>query len=177
MAAYLRNQGLRDVYVLGTEAMRQHLERLGIRHTTDDPAYVVVGYDTEMTYQKLADACVWINRGVPYLASHPDLTCPTSLGPIPDIGAFTALLEITTGVAPSEVFGKPNPSTLHHLIENPDRAVMIGDRLYTDKALADACAIDFICTLSGETKRHDIESLSIEDWPTLVIPSLEALHS
>jgi hypothetical protein len=35
----------------------------------------------------------------------------------------------------------------------------------------------FICTLSGETKRHDIESLSIEDWPTLVIPSLEALHS
>lgn len=175
MAAYLRDRGVHNVYVLGTEAMRRHLERLDIWHTTDDPVYVVVGYDTETTYDKLADACIWINRGVPYLASHPDLTCPTGLGPIPDIGSFTALLEITTGVAPSKVFGKPNKSTLQHLIVDPDRAVMIGDRLYTDKALADACGIDFVCTLTGETTRHDIEDLSIEDWPTLVIPSLDAL--
>ena len=175
MASYLRDRGVRDVYVLGTEAMRQHLERWDIFHTTDDPVYVVVGYDTETTYEKLADACIWINRGVPYLASHPDLTCPTGLGPIPDIGSFTALIEITTGVAPSKVFGKPNESTLQHLIGDPTRAVMIGDRLYTDKALADACGIDFVCTLSGETTRHDIEGLSIENWPTLVIPSLDAL--
>jgi NagD protein len=109
------------------------------------------------------------------VASHPDLTCPTGLGPIPDIGSFTALLEVTTGVPPSKVFGKPNADTLNHLIEDPARAVMIGDRLYTDKALADACGIDFVCTLTGETTRHDIENLSIESWPALVIPSLEAL--
>ena len=175
LAAYLRSRGVHEVYLLGTEAMRRHLEHLDIRHTTDHPAYVVVGYDTEMTYEKLADACIWINQGVPYVASHPDLTCPTGLGPIPDIGSITALLEITTGVAPSKVFGKPNASTLGHLIRDPDRAVMIGDRLYTDKALADECGIDFVCTLSGETTRHDIENLSIEDWPTLVIPTLEAL--
>ena len=175
LAAYLRGRGVHEVYVLGTEAMRRHLEHLDIRHTTEHPAYVVVGYDTEMTYEKLADACIWINQGVPYVASHPDLTCPTGLGPIPDIGSITALLEITTGVAPSRVFGKPNASTLGHLIRDTDRAVMIGDRLYTDKALADDCGIDFVCTLSGETTRHDIENLSIEDWPTLVIPSLEAL--
>lgn len=175
LAAYLRGRGVHEVYVLGTEAMRRHLERLDIRHTTDHPAYVVVGYDTELTYQKLADACIWINHGVPYVASHPDLTCPTGRGPIPDIGSITALLEITTGVAPSKVFGKPNASTLGHLIEDPSRAVMIGDRLYTDKALADDCGIDFVCTLSGETTRNDIESLSVDDWPTLVIPSLESL--
>jgi ribonucleotide monophosphatase NagD (HAD superfamily) len=116
-----------------------------------------------------------INAGVPYVASHPDITCPTGGGPIPDIGSITALLELTTGVAPHRVFGKPNVAMLDHLIADTSRAVMIGDRLYTDKALADACGIDFVCTLTGETTRHDIEALPEEDWPTLLIPSLEAL--
>jgi HAD superfamily hydrolase (TIGR01450 family) len=175
VAAYLHKRGVTDVYVLGTEAMREHLEKLGVRSSLNDPAFVVVGYDTEMTYDKLTQACMLINAGVPYVASHPDITCPTGGGPIPDIGSITALLELTTGVAPHRVFGKPNVAMLDHLIADPSRAVMIGDRLYTDKALADACGIDFVCTLTGETTRHDIEALPEEDWPALLIPSLEAL--
>ena len=175
LASHLRELNVSKVFCLGTESMREHLRRYDIRHVESNPEYVVVGYDTELTYEKLANACLWINRGTPYLASHPDIACPTARGPIPDIGSLTKMIEMTTGATPKRVFGKPDPAMLEHLIKDPARSVMIGDRLYTDMLIARECGIDFICVLSGETSRRDVEDLVEDDWPQLVVSSVATL--
>jgi len=50
--------------------------------------------------------------------------------------------------------------------------VMVGDRLYTDKALADNVGMDFILVLSGESKAEDLIGLARR--PGLVVPHLGA---
>ena len=56
-----------------------------------------------------------------------------------------------------------------------EECIFVGDRLYTDFAMAQRSHIDFICVLSGETQREDIEEINI--WPRLVIPSLNTLNT
>ena len=53
--------------------------------------------------------------------------------------------------------------------------VMVGDRLSTDKKLAENAGIDFILVLSGEAKLSDLPGL--ERQPTLVVAILGQLES
>lgn len=39
-----------------------------------------MGFDTELTFQKLEDACILLGQGIPYLATNPDWVCPTAYG-------------------------------------------------------------------------------------------------
>jgi HAD superfamily hydrolase (TIGR01450 family) len=175
---WLKNHAISRVYCLGTESMKDELERAGITHVEEDPEHVVIGYDTELTYQKLQTACQWIHRGVGYSATHMDVYCPTPQGPIPDIGTFIQLIEMTTGRKAKNIFGKPNASMLAHLIGTqylPMESVMIGDRIYTDKEMANRLGLDFICVLSGETKRGDLQELDRPNWPALVLPSISEI--
>jgi ribonucleotide monophosphatase NagD (HAD superfamily) len=68
-------------------------------------------------------------------------------------------LEATNGMKPSHVFGKPSPSLLTPVLLQfgKDEIAVVGDRLYTDKAIADNAGVDFVCVLSGETTREDLE--------------------
>lgn len=43
---------------------------------------VVVGFDQTLTYETLTIACRLIDRGVPYIATHPDVRCPIEGGNI-----------------------------------------------------------------------------------------------
>jgi len=66
--------------------------------TDKAPDYVVLGFDMTLTYEKLVKACDFIRAGVPFIATHPDINCPTETGYIPDCGAMTALITASTGV-------------------------------------------------------------------------------
>jgi ribonucleotide monophosphatase NagD (HAD superfamily) len=67
-------------------------------------------------------------------------------------------LEITNGMKPSNVFGKPSPSLLKPVLDKftQEQIAVVGDRLYTDKAIADNAEVDFVCVLSGETTVDDL---------------------
>ena len=71
----------------------------------------------------------------------------------------TYILEITNGMKPSHVFGKPSPTLLAPVLAQfaPEEIAVVGDRLYTDKAIADNAGVDFVCVLSGETTREDLD--------------------
>ena len=43
-----------------------------------------------------------------------------------------------------------------------EEIAVVGDRRYTDNAMADRAGVDFVCVLSGETTR---ESLAAYDGP------------
>jgi len=174
---YLQRRGLRKVFVLGTQALRQSLKEAGIDVDASGVECVVVGYDTELTYQKLARAALFLQAGVEFVATHRDLVCPTPDGPIPDVGSLLSLLETATGRRPSAVFGKPQPEMIAHVLNSRgvgcDEIAIVGDRLYTDFAMAERIGCDFVLVLSGETRREDAEGRDVQ--PALIVPSIAAI--
>ena len=88
-----------------------------------------------------------------------------------------SLFETATGRRPQHIFGKPDPAVLGTLLQSYDSKdmVMVGDRLSTDKKLAENAGIDFILVLSGEAKLSDLPGL--ERQPTLVVDNLGQLES
>ena len=87
-----------------------------------------------------------------------------------------SLFETATGRRPQHIFGKPDPAVLGTLLQTYRREdmVMVGDRLSTDKKLAENAGIDFILVLSGEAKASDLPGL--ERQPTLVVEHLGQLE-
>ena len=95
LIAHLRVQGMAEklLYVCGTQSMKRQLTQAGLRLTDDRDAAVdalVMGFDTELTFQKLEDACILLNRGADYLATNPDWVCPTWYGFVPDCGPMSS---------------------------------------------------------------------------------------
>ena len=125
----------------------------------EDPDVVVLGFDTTLTYDKVWKLCDWVTAGKPYIATHPDINCPTETGFKPDIGAMMALVATSTGRQPDVIVGKPNAPIVEALAEKMqipiEQHCMIGDRLYTDIALA-KWGLTTVLVLSGETKLGDL---------------------
>lgn len=181
LEAYIREKDYKSVYLLASEKVKAHLtERLadvGVKfeYNPEENELIALTYDKELTYEKLANATsLWNMRNAPpspmcpirtanqtpvdFVATHPDNCCPSERGPIPDIGGMMKFLEITNGMKPSNVFGKPSPTLLKTVLDRftPEQIAVVGDRLYTDKAIADNSGVDFVCVLSGETTVDDL---------------------
>ena len=176
---HLKTQRITRVYPVGNASFQAFLrERIPNLEFTagNDCQAVLLAYDTELTYQKLATSCLLLQRPeVLFWSTHPDLVCPSDKGPLPDTGSFVKLYEAATGRLPELVFGKPNTLVLSPLLKRfaQDEMVMVGDRLTTDKLLAENAGIDFILVLSGEAKREDLPALQRQ--PTLVVDDLGSL--
>jgi HAD superfamily hydrolase (TIGR01457 family) len=147
-------------YVVGTPALEDEFRNHGFFLTRDEPDFVVLGFDTTLTYDKLWNLCSLVRARLPYIATHPDLNCPTEAGFMPDIGAMIAFVKASTGQEPDLIVGKPNPLFIEIAAERVGVPVsemcMIGDRLYTDIALGRTAGIPTILVLSGETQPRDL---------------------
>ena len=179
MEAYLKaNYPGKSVYVLGTKSLRDQFRAGGI-HTVDESAptadIVVSSYDTELTFEKLCQACLLIRGGATWLCTHPDVNCPSERGSLPDSGSLAALITTSTGATPI-MLGKPHGEVLDmiELTTGLSRADMciFGDRLYTDIALGVRHGMDSLLVLTGETTVADLEAADPADLPTYVLPSL-----
>ena len=171
---YLRTNGIEESYVVGTEAMREAVAAAGIEPAASDPETVVVGFDTELTYEKVAAATLAIRNGAEFLVAHGDRVCPTEAGLVPDCGSIAALVETAAGREPSHVFGKPSVGMVDHVIERegyaPSEVVIVGDRLSTDIELAERLGCESVSVLSGETTRRAVETA--DQTPSLVVDSV-----
>jgi HAD superfamily hydrolase (TIGR01450 family) len=174
---YLKNERVDKIHVLGTNNLKKSLLDEGFQIDSVTPEYVVVGYDTELNYQKLITACKYINDGVDILATHSDIFCPSEHGPIPDIGATLKMLELTTGKFPQKTFGKPGPEIVRLLSKkydlNPEKTVIIGDRLHTDILMSKNIPCFGLLVLTGEYSRDQLEGSDIQ--PDFVINSIADL--
>ncbi len=172
--AFLQEKNVRNVYTVGTKSMKSMFLREGMDPESAFPEYVVLGFDTELTYDKLKQASLHIQNGVKLLVTHPDLVCPSPEGFLPDAGSMLALMEKATGIKPARIFGKPNPEMVTHILKmhgvSPSEVVMIGDRVYTDMELARRLGCDFILVLSGETRPEDVPDLP--SHPALIVPGI-----
>jgi HAD superfamily hydrolase (TIGR01457 family) len=158
-AMFVRRCGWTSAYVVGTPSLEQEFERAGIAVSGASPACVVLGFDRTLTYAKLERAARLIGDGVPFIATHPDLVCPSENGYVPDCGSMIALLEAATGVKPT-VVGKPEPLLVEMALAKLDLpaqdVAVVGDRLYTDMAMARRAGTRAVLVLSGETTRASL---------------------
>lgn len=160
------------VFLLGTKELEDEFINEGfeiVKERNKDVDFVVLGFDTTLTYEKLWIACEYISEGVDYIATHPDFNCPLPEGKfMPDAGAMAAFIEASTGISP-KVIGKPNKEMVNALLEkysvNLEDVVMVGDRLYTDIKMGEVSNISTVLVYSGETTRQMYKNSKIQaDW-------------
>ncbi|MDD5603816.1 MAG: HAD-IIA family hydrolase [Eubacteriales bacterium] len=150
------------IYAFGTASFRRQLSEAGLDITDrpeDDVTCLLMGYDTELTFQKLEDACFLLGRNVDYIAANPDLVCPVSFGFVPDCGSISEMLFNATGRRPVFI-GKPKPDMINMAMEKSGHTacetLLIGDRLYTDIAGGSTAGVDTALVLSGESNESDV---------------------
>jgi len=170
------------VYVCGTRSLRKELKEYGLKITTkvtDKASIVLTGFDTELNYKKMKNTVKMLDKkNNIYLATNPDLVCPSHEGNLIDNGTMAIAYEIATGRKPIFI-GKPEPTMLDIAcsIKHIDKkdAVVIGDRLYTDILSAINAHIDSICVLSGEASKEDIDKSEYK--PTMVYKSVLEIYN
>jgi NagD protein len=180
--AYLRSvlPNVERLFLLGTAGLHDEFRQAGFGIVEVEPDAVVVGFDNQLTYNRLAHTAYWIAKGLPYIATHPDRVCPTDRPIVlPDCGAICALIESATGRRPQAVPGKPNRAMLDAVIEAhhlpPHEVAMIGDRLYTDVRMARDAGAFAVLTLTGETKQQHVDKCGDRERPDLIINNLAEL--
>ena len=174
-AYYLKqNHPGKTLYVCGTRSLIEELEAEGFTVTTEleKVECIVMGFDTELTFSKLHDVSFLLatRPELPYIATNPDLVCPTEFGSVPDCGSICIGIRNATGREPV-VIGKPSPlmpqlAMGKYGCTGAETAV-IGDRIYTDvRAGLNAGALG-VLVLSGESTRQTLAESQIK--PDLVL--------
>ena len=150
----------RKLFLLGTPSMISQFEEAGFVSTADDPDdvpdIIVASFDMTLEYSRLCRAAWWISQGVTYLATNPDFVCPTDQKTVlVDCGSICKCLEAATGRKPDVTLGKPDPNMLSGICQRmnlePSQIAMVGDRIYTDIAMAHNAGAFGVLVLSGET--------------------------
>lgn len=175
-----------SVYLAGTKAFYRELQSYGIKlvndengHTDVDKVDVVVqGFDIELVYEKLDKACHFLRRGAEFIAANPDWVCPMPNDEVlPDCGSICALLTASSGVKPTFI-GKPNRNMVDVIsamtgVAN-EKICCVGDRLYTDIAVAQNAGAVSVLVLSGETDQAMVDQA--ERKPDYTLDDVHRLH-
>ena len=177
---YLKEKNYKKLYAFGTKSFKGQLKENGLNITEkleDDIDCLCMGFDTELTFQKLEDACILLNRGVDYIATNPDWVCPTWYGSVPDCGSVASMLYNATKRNPRFI-GKPHPEMVYLSMEkcgfNKEETVVIGDRVYTDIASGVNAGVDTILVLSGEGTIKDAEESDTK--PKYIIDNIRKVY-
>lgn len=176
----LQKKTYHKIYAFGTDSFKQQLRSAGLSitdHLEDDIDCLLTGFDTELTFQKLEDACILLGRGIDFYATNPDWVCPTWYGYVPDCGSVCEMLYHATRRRP-KVIGKPQPDMALLAMEKTgctkEQTVIVGDRIYTDVACGVNAGISTIFVLSGEGVPEDIEKYNIH--PEYVLENIHTLY-
>jgi len=150
----------KKLFILGTTSMINEFEEAGFISVSDNendvPDAVLVSFDKTLVYSRLCRAAWWISNNLPYFATNPDKVCPTDEKIVlVDCGSICEALWYSTNRRPDLVIGKPDPKMLRGIMDlynlKEDEVVMIGDRVYTDIAMAYNTNVLGVLVLSGET--------------------------
>lgn len=182
--AYLKKRypDVRSLLLLGTESLKREFREAGYRLVSEEddrePDMVVVAFDMSLSYRPLCRAAWWIKQGKPYIATHPDLICPTDQPTVlVDCGAICDCLASVTGRRPDRIPGKPDRAMIDGIIEKhelrPEEVAMVGDRLYTDLEMARRAGVVGVLVLSGEATLEDLQKSVLD--PEVVVDDILVL--
>ena len=175
-AFYLEKHHKNDVlYLSGTRSFCEEIASYGFRiaKAPDEATCIVMGFDTELTFQKLEILSrLLCTKDLPYIAANPDYVCPTEFGSVPDCGSVSDMLYNVSGKRPVFI-GKPSALMPTLAMEkadvSPEKTAVIGDRIYTDVKSGLNAGCTAILVMSGETTEEILAASA--DKPTLVMDS------
>ncbi|NOX26537.1 MAG: HAD-IIA family hydrolase [Deltaproteobacteria bacterium] len=141
-AIYLQSVGYRNIFVIGEESLRNEIREYRIE-VTDNPGKadaLLVGLDSQFSYQKLADAMICLSNGCKFVICNRDASYPVDNGQrLPGCGPIVAAVEVASGRNADVDIGKPNKFMLDALLGDnycSRNIAIVGDGLTSDMALA-----------------------------------------
>ncbi len=169
------------VLIVGTEALAAEVRGVGlkpVRQWSDEPAAVVQGHSPQTGWPDLAEAALAIRNGALWVAANVDLTLPSERGLLPGNGSMVAALRAATNQQP-QVAGKPHPTLMNDaLARGTFRApLVVGDRLDTDIAGANAAGLPSLMVLTGVSTAQDLVRASVSERPVYLAPDLRSLYA
>ncbi len=177
-ASYLKDQNPdKDkigVYLIGQIGLWRGLLS-DPRFVLDDqnPDYVIVGMDTDLTYHKIRTATRCIRQGATFIGTNADKVLPAADELLPGNGSQCAMIEAASGEAPFYI-GKPAKPIINYALklENKTKAetLIVGDNYNTDICAGINTGIDTLLTLTGVTQKKDLTQVSVQ--PTYVVDNL-----
>ena len=155
-AAALLGSERERVYVVGGEGLLVAMQEAG--HEVVDEGreanVVVVGFDRDLTYDRLKESTIALRSGARFIASNLDTTFPAAGGDLwPGAGSMVAALEASSG--------RDGPTWV------------VGDRPETDLEIGRSAGWSTVLTLSGITAAEDAGGIAAD----LIIGSLLELPS
>ncbi|MCW2835627.1 MAG: family hydrolase [Nocardioides sp.] len=185
MTAWLQKEALgAAVFVIGEEPLKRAVRNAGLRlsERPEEIDIVVASYDRTFDYRKLQIAfdALWQHRRARLVTTNPDAYCPMPGGRgEPDAAAVVAAIEASTGVMCEVNLGKPSPIMLQTSLDimglPPSECLMVGDRLYTDIAMAVDAGVDSALVLTGESTEASVAAAPRERRPTFVVQRIDDL--
>ncbi|HLR98772.1 MAG TPA: HAD-IIA family hydrolase [Mycolicibacillus parakoreensis] len=182
-AAHLLSRRLEPgapVLVVGTDSLAAEIRAVGltpVRRFAEDPVAVVQGHSPDTGWAQLAEAALAVRSGALWVASNVDRTLPSERGLLPGNGAMVAALRAATDTDP-QVAGKPAPTLLTDALARGRFAspLVVGDRLDTDIAGANASGLPSLMVLTGVNSARDAVFADPDQRPTYLGADLRALH-
>lgn len=171
------------LYLVGTESLKKELQEEGfvvapVDYRGTDIDYVLLGFDTELNYEKVRGASYYVSREYPYIGTNCDLKCPVLDNKfIPDCGAIAKMIELATDRMPL-FLGKPERTMVDAVSKEWNTPISkiacVGDRLYTDIAVGINAGATSICVLTGEATKQDISTSEFK--PDYVFDTINELY-
>jgi 4-nitrophenyl phosphatase len=163
-----------SIYLIGEEGIRTALEEKGFQFAGEHADYVVVGIDRELTYEKLAVACLAVRNGAVFLSTNADVALPTERGFMPGNGSITAVITVSTKTKPIFI-GKPESIIVEQALKvlgtNKNETLMVGDNYDTDIMAGMNAGMDTVLVHTGVTTREMLSGY--DSKPTYSINSLD----
>jgi glycerol-1-phosphatase len=168
-----------SVLVVGTEALAAEVRNVGlrpVRRWSDGPDAVVQGHSPQTGWSDLSEAALAIRSGALWVAANVDRTLPSERGLLPGNGSMVAALRTATDREP-QVAGKPAPTLLNDALGRGQfaNALVVGDRLDTDIAGANAAELPSLLVLTGVSSAADMVFAIPGERPHFVADDLRAL--
>ncbi|CEG28423.1 TIGR01457 family HAD-type hydrolase [Bacillus sp. B-jedd] len=162
------------VCMIGEEGLAYALEERGLVSAAEDADFVVVGLDRDVTYEKLAVACLAVRNGAVFLSTNGDIAIPTERGLLPGNGSITSVVAVSTQVLPVFI-GKPEAIIMQQALEvlgtAKEETLMVGDYYDTDILAGMNAGMDTLLVHTGVTTRAMMDTY--EKKPTYAIDSLD----
>ena len=167
------------VLVVGTDALAAEVAGVGltpVRLFSESPVAVVQGLSMTIGWAELAEAALAIRAGALWVTANLDLTLPTERGLLPGNGSMVAALQAATGAQPL-VAGKPAPALMEDALARGTftSPLVVGDRLDTDIAGANAAGLPSLMVLTGVSTAAEAVHAPPAQRPTFIGADLTAL--
>ncbi|CDQ21291.1 putative hydrolase YutF [Halobacillus karajensis] len=148
------------VFAIGEEGLFDALEKKGLKLVKERADFVVMGIDHDISYEKLARACLEVRAGAALVSTNGDIAIPTERGLVPGNGALTSVISVSTGVSPIFV-GKPEPLIMSRALKRlgyeKEEVLMVGDNYNTDIKAGMTAGLDTLMVETGLSTFEEIK--------------------